>query len=122
MEFFIRQNSTTPILKLQLIDDGKNDISSFNDQLENAVITFEMSDSVTDEPFVLNGQCNITMRNQKYNQTTTEYYIIYNFTSDQTARVGKYEGKVNIQFRDTDLNPTNTLILPVREKLYINIF
>ena len=122
MEFFIRQNSTTPILKLQLIDDGKNDMSSFNDQLENAVITFEMSDSVTDEPFVLNGQCNITMRNQKYNQTTTEYYIIYNFTSDQTARVGKYEGKVNVQFRDTDLNPTNTLILPVREKLYINIF
>lgn len=122
MEFFIRQNSTTPILKLQLIDDGKNDMSSFNDQLENAVITFEMSDSVTDEPFVLNGQCNITTRNHKYNQTTTEYYIIYNFTSDQTVRVGKYEGKINIQFRDTSLNPTNTLILPVREKLYINIF
>ena len=44
MEFFIRQGSTDPILKMRLIDDGKNDKSSFNDLLENSDITFEMVD------------------------------------------------------------------------------
>jgi len=39
MEFFIRQGASDPILKLRMIDDGKNDKSSFNDLLENATIT-----------------------------------------------------------------------------------
>lgn len=122
MEFFIRQGSTTPILKLQLIDDGKNDMSSFNDQLENAVIRFEMSDSTTNEPFILDAPCYLTTKTELYNQTTTSYYIVYNFNCEQTRSVGKYEGKITIYFRDTNLNSTGTLILPVREKLYINIF
>jgi hypothetical protein len=122
MEFFIRQGASDPILKLELIDDGKNDMSSFNDLLENADIRFEMSDSVTQEPEILDGLCLVTTRTKLYHQTTTEYYITYRFTSEQTSKIGKYEGKVIVQFRDTDLIPTSKLILPVREKLYINIF
>ena len=49
MEFFIRQGATEPILKMRLIDDGKNDKSSFNDMLENSDITFEMFDVKTEE-------------------------------------------------------------------------
>ena len=33
MEFFIRQGSSDPILKLRLLDDGKNDKTSFNGKL-----------------------------------------------------------------------------------------
>jgi hypothetical protein len=121
MEFFIRQGATDPILKLKLIDDGKNDKSSFNDLLENADITFEMSDVKTGEPFILGSQCNITTRTKKYNQTTDEYYIVYRFTEQQTSQVGRFEGKVTVQFLDTDSNPTNKLILPIKEKLFINI-
>jgi hypothetical protein len=36
MEFFIRQGASDPILKLRMIDDGKNDKSSFNDLLETS--------------------------------------------------------------------------------------
>jgi hypothetical protein len=122
MEFFIRQGASDPILKLELIDDGKNDMSSFNDILENADIRFEMSDSVTQEPEILDGLCLVTTRTKLYHQTTTEYYITYRFTSEQTSKIGKYEGKVIVQFRDINLIPTSKLILPVREKLYINIF
>jgi len=122
MEFFIRQGASDPILKMRMIDDGKNDKSSFNDLLENAEITFDMYDSKTGEPIILGSPCYITTRTKLYNQTTDEYYIVYRFTSEQTANVGKFEGKVNVQFRDVSLNPTNLLILPVKEKLYINIF
>ena len=122
MEFFIRQGASDPILKMKMIDDGKNDKSSFNDLLENALITFDMYDNKTGEPIILSANCNITTRTKLYNQTTDEYYIVYRFTSEQTTNVGKFEGKINIQFRDVNLNSTNLLILPVKEKLYINIF
>jgi hypothetical protein len=122
MEFYIRQGSSEPILKLRLIDDGKNDKSSFNDRLENCDITFDMYDIENGEPEILNSACQITTRDKKYNQTTEEYYIVHQFTEAQTARLGKYEGKVTIQFLDTNLNPTTKLILPIKEKLFITIF
>jgi hypothetical protein len=122
MEFQIRQGASDPILKLRIIQDGKNDKSSFNDMLETALITFEMIDSVTGEYEILGQSCDLALRTKLFNQKTDEYYITYRFTEQQTSKIGKYEGKVIVQFRDTDLNPTAKLILPVKEKLYINIF
>ena len=121
MEFFIRQGATDPILKMRLIDDGKNDKSSFNDLLESSDITFEMFDVRTEEYYVLNGQCSLTIRTKKYDQTTDEYYITYRFTKDNTSIKGRYEGIINIQFLDESSNPTNKLIVPIKEKLFINI-
>lgn len=122
MEFFIRQGASDPILKMRLIDDGKNDKSSFNDMLENSNITFEMYDINSGEAVILNAQGSVTTRTKHYNQTTDEFYIVFRFTEQQTSEIGKFEGKINVQFLDTDLNPTTKLILPVKEKLYINIF
>jgi len=122
MEFFIRQGASDPILKMRMIDDGKNDKSSFNDLLENANITFDMFKIEDGEPEILSSTCYITTRDKKYNQTTDEYYITHRFKESQTANMGKYEGKITVQFLDTNLNPTTKLILPVKEKLFITIF
>jgi hypothetical protein len=122
MEFTIRQGASEPILKLRLIQDGKNDKTSFNDDLENALITFEMFNVETGEYVILGGECSLVYRTKLYNQTRDEYYITYRFTEEQTSNIGKYEGRVNVQFRDTDLEPTTKLIVPIREKLFINIF
>lgn len=121
MDFFIRQGATDPILKMRLIDDGKNDKSSFNELLENSDITFEMSDTKTGIPYILNAPCSLALRTKKYNQTTDEYYIVYRFTELQTSETGKFEGKFIIQFLDTGQNNTTKLIVPIRDKLYINI-
>lgn len=121
MEFFIRKDSTEPILKLKLVDDGKNDKSSFNDMLENASIIFDMLDIKTQEYKILNGVCNITTRTKKFDNTTDEYYITYRFQSNETSTLGRYEGIVTIQFYDSVSSPTTKLILPIKEKLYINI-
>lgn len=121
MEFFIRQGATDPILKLRLIDDGKNDKSSFNDLLENSNITFEMFDIKTGTYSILNAECFVTSRIKKFDNSNDEYYIIYRFTSSQTSETGRYEGKFNIQFMDTNSNPTSKLILPIKEKLFVNI-
>lgn len=121
MEFFIRQGASDPILKLKLIDDGKNNKSSFNEQLLSSEITFEMFNVKTNEYVVLNGQCLLTNRIKKYIQTTEEYYITYRFTSEQTSVKGRYEGTINVQFLDSNLVETNKLILPIQEKLFINV-
>jgi hypothetical protein len=106
---------------MRLIDDGKNDKSSFNDMLENSDITFEMFDVTTEEYYILNGPCLLTTRTKKYNQTTDEYYITYRFTEENTSNKGRFEGVINIQFLDTEGNPTTKLITPISEKLFINI-
>ena len=121
MDFFIRQGATDPILKMRLIDDGKNDKSSFNELLENSYITFEMEDVETEMMAILNAECSLALRVKKYNQTTDEYYIVYRFTEEQTSELGKFEGKFNIQFMDSEQNPTTKLIVPIQEKLFINI-
>ena len=62
MEFQIRQGASEPILKLRMIQDGKNDKSSFNDMLETALIPFEMFDSVTGEYVILGESCDLVLR------------------------------------------------------------
>ena len=44
MEFFVRKNSNEPILKMQLIQDGRSDFKNFHDKLANADIRFSMRD------------------------------------------------------------------------------
>ena len=34
MDFYIRKNATEPILKMKVIQDGKNDYQNFHDQLD----------------------------------------------------------------------------------------
>jgi hypothetical protein len=116
MEFFIRQGATDPILKMRLIDDGRNDKSSFNDTLETATITFEMKDVKTDEYQILDSPCSTVLRTKKYGFQTDEIYITHRFSKQQTATIGRFEGKININFADDNL-----LIVPIKEKLFINI-
>jgi len=80
-----------------------------------------MSDVKNNIPVILGAECQLTLRVKKYQSTTDEYYIVYRFTEEQTAEVGKFEGKFTIQFTDENQIPTTKLIVPIREKLFINI-
>jgi len=121
MEFFIRKGSNQPILKLKLIDDGLNDKSSFNSMLENSDITLDMFNVKTGEYQILNGVCNLTTRIKKFNYVTDEYFIVYQFSEEDTSKIGRYEGIITIQFNDTNLDIINKLILPIKEKMFINV-
>lgn len=121
MEFFIRQGASDPILKMRMIDDGKNDKSQFNDLVENAEITFDMIDIKTGNPVIYGAECDLVNRVKKGHYINDEYYITYRFTEEQTTDSGRFEGKITIHFNDGNGNNTTKLILPIREKLYINI-
>ena len=46
MEFFINKNSTLPYLKMELVNDGRNDFRKFYEKIQNATIKFNMYDTV----------------------------------------------------------------------------
>jgi hypothetical protein len=46
-----------------------------------------------------------------------EFYLVYQFTSKQTSAAGRFVGQFEIQF----LDGSGTLIVPIREELFINV-
>lgn len=121
MEFYIRKGATDPKIKMKMVDDGRNDRKTINDLLESSKITFNMTDIDNNRPVIINGNAYLTIKRQRLNQEIDEYCLTYQFTSTETAKEGRYEGVFTIQFLDTDLNVTSKLIVPIREKLYINV-
>ena len=58
---------------------------------------------------------NYSTKKQKIIYDRQKYYIYYQFTSQDTKKTGRYEGQ--FLFR----NEEGVLILPIRERLFINI-
>ena len=119
MEFFINKNSTLPILKMELVNDGRNDFRNFYEKIQNATITFTMSDVETKVKRISCSPAFLEMMisNNCEQTETPSYYITYQFTEQQTSRDGRYNGYFTITF----LDGTGTLIAPIRDELYINV-
>lgn len=121
MVFTIRQFSQLPTLKMRLYRDGRNDYNRFEELLENSVITFAMKDEATGIYKVANKAANIVLRDPCDVNSKKEYYITYDFTSEDTEKPGIYIGEFKIIFLDTNLQPNGELIAPISEQLYIHV-
>ena len=119
MEFFINKNSTLPKLKMELVNDGRNDFRKFYEKIQNATITFTMYDVETKVKRIACSSAHIEMvvANDCANTEIPTYYITYQFSEFQTSRSGRYNGYFTITF----LDGTGTLIAPIRDELYINV-
>ena len=119
MEFFINKNSTLPKLKMELVNDGRNNFREFYEKVQNALIKFTMYDVETNVKKIANAKASIQLKdpNCSIGGDKPEYYIVYKFTSTDTKRGGRYSG----QFTLTFLDGTGTLIAPIRDDLYINV-
>lgn len=120
MIFQINQNSTLPILQMELINDTKLDFNKFNDCIQNAVITFCVTNTETGAKIVGNKPALCTV---KYNPSLDglvgeeEYLLAYQFTERETRNPGIYVGQFTITF----LDGYGTLIVPIKEELFIHI-
>ena len=115
MEFFIVQNSTLPVLKMELDFNGKSSMEEFNSIIENSSIFFSMKNAVDGNYKILNKKAGFTNKVFIEPNSKVEYYIYYKFNLRDTNKVGRYEGEFVF------INDDGTLILPIKEKLYINI-
>jgi hypothetical protein len=117
MEFSINKNSTLPILKLELIQDGRNDFYKFHEKVQNANIYFSMTDVVTGVKRIAKKLTGIEQVEPASDCVGDEFYLIYQFTERDTSVGGRYVGQFEIDF----LDGTGTLLVPIREELFINI-
>jgi hypothetical protein len=119
MEFFINKNSTLPKLKMELVNDGRNNFRKFYEKIQNATITFTMYDVDTRVKRIACSSASLEMvvANDCLNTETPTYYIAFQFSELQTSKSGRYNGSFTITF----LDGTGTLIAPIRDELYINV-
>ena len=121
MIFTIRQNSKLPSLRMRLYRDGRNDYNHFEDLLENSVITFAMKDEKTGIYKVANKEANIILKNPCDINSKKEYYIVYDFTTDDSNKPGIYLGQFKVTFLNDCMQTNGDLIVPISEELYIHV-
>ena len=114
MEFFIKRNATLPVLKMQVVKDGRAGYLQLNEDLEVSTIFFSMVDVETGIPKIVSAPCYIVPLILPEG-ATPEYYIYFQFTERDTNTPGRYLGQFIIK------NDEGNLILPIREELYINV-
>ena len=114
MEFFIKKNATLPVLKMQVVKDGRSDYISFMESLVVSTIYFTMIDIETGIPKIVSAPADIVALTLPAG-ATPEYYIYFKFTARDTNTVGRYQGQFLIK------NAEGDLIVPIREELYINV-
>ena len=115
MEFFIKKNATLPVLKLQVVKDGRSDYDNFMKNIELSAIFFSMVDVETGIPKISTRPAGFVEKLFEGPNAQPEYYIYYQFTNKDTNRVGRYEGQFMLRSDD------GVLILPIRETLFINV-
>mgnify|MGYP001546280878 FL=1 len=114
MEFYIKKGATLPLLKMQVVKDGRSDYKSFMEDLETSTIYFSMKN--VDDGFIKIASASADIVPLILPEgSDPEYYVYFKFTSRDTDEVGRYEGQFLVQNDDGDL------ILPIRDRLFINI-
>lgn len=121
MVFSIRQNSTLPLLKMRVFNDWRHKNTDLTDDLENATITFAMKDMKTGIFKVANKTGRIELKTPSTENSKKEYYIVYEFTENDTDTAGTFLGQFKIHFFDEEAQPTGSLIVPIAEELQIHV-
>lgn len=115
MEFFIKKNATLPILKINVIKDGRSDYNRSMKFLSETDVFFSMVDTATNIPRITTRPAGLMSKLAPSTASTSDYYVYYQFTPFDTKKVGRYKGQ--FLFRDD----TGILILPLNEEIYINV-
>ena len=117
MNFHINKDATLPILKMELIKDGRYSFREFHDKLQNSNMFFTMADINTGVKKIGKKPAKCILKSEYNGCEDEEYYISYQFSTKDTAKPGTYIGKFIIEF----LDGSGTLIVPIREELIINV-
>lgn len=123
MDFYIRQNSVLPTLRMELIEDGRHDFNKFHELIQNSTITFTMTNKDTGVVKVAKAPAYIKLR--EGGGCVGQYVICFDWRKHDTKEKGVFKGLFEINFgevkNDEYTYPTGNLIMPIREELNITI-
>jgi len=113
MNFYINKNATLPLLKMELIQDGRHNFRDFHELIQNSNIFFSMTDVDTGVKKICRQPAGCALKPDACEEE--EYYITYQFSTRETNKGGVYIGQFELEF----LDGSGTLIVPIREELRI---
>ena len=117
MDFFINKGATLPILKLELVKDGRNDYKKFHEMIQNSDIYFTMSEVETGIKKIGKKPALCLVKETDQDCVGEEYYLAYQFSEKETKKAGTYRGQFIIEF----LDGSGKLIVPIREELFVHV-
>ena len=124
-EFYINKDSLLPVLRMELIKDGRYNFRNVYYMIQNADVKFSMTNVNTGENKVLNAPCYIVENNET--SCEDDFIIVHEWKKREINETGTFKGTFEITFGDdlTDENGTvfnsGNLIMPIREDLIIII-
>lgn len=112
--FYINKDSTLPLLKMELIQDGRNNYNNFFELFQNGEeILFNMINVETGVVKIANGKAFPLLKNEE--GCVEEYYICYQWKKRDTMIPGKYKGQFTFKINNENL------IVPIQDDLIIYI-
>lgn len=126
-EFYIRKGSVNPVLRMEVINDGRYDFKKalIEDALQDCNVTFSMKDSETGILKVSKQPAAIV--DAKMEGCEEKFILEYQWTERDTKKEGIYEAWFNIDFLgdlvsgDGTVFPAGSMIVPIQEDLLIYV-
>lgn len=126
MEFIIKKGSVNPVLRMELIKDGRYDFkkSMIDNAIQDSVVKFYMKDVETDLLKVAKADADIVLAQEE--GCEEKYILQYKWKERDTKKEGTYEGWFEINFngnlKEEGVDyPSGKMIVPIQEKLQIVI-
>ena len=126
-EFFINKDSLNPVLRMELISDGKYDYKKsliYNNAIQNASVTFSMRN-------IENGILKVSKAKAEVVTATdsgceSKNIIQYSWKKRDVNEAGTYKGWFEIKFNgdiyeDGIQYPSGNLIVPIEDELISHI-
>lgn len=126
-EFYINSGSILPVLRMELINDGKYDYMKsdvIGKALQDAKVTFTMKNVDSEILKISNAKCNIVLAEDT--GCEEKYVIEYRWKERDTKEKGIYQGWFTIDFNGNISEegvsfPEGRMITPISEDLIIYI-
>lgn len=124
MYFCLTKGSTLPNLRMEVINDGRNDFRKCYLALQAATVTFSMTNMETGIKKIANAKAYVV---EKESTICEEAYAIeYRWNKRDTNTAGEYIGQFKITFDDNITMdgmtfPNGEMIVPIAEDLIISI-
>lgn len=126
MEFIIKKGSVNPVLRMELIKDGRYDFkkSMIDNAIQDSVVKFYMKDVETGLLKVAKADADIVLAQEE--GCEEKYILQYKWKERDTKKEGTYEGWFEINFngnlKEEGVDyPSGKMIVPIQEKLQIII-
>ena len=115
MNFYIKKNSTLPVLTVEITVDEGTTFRTTNDSFSSSTITFSMRDEDSDIYKIIDKTVTIKEKYTTGDSPFKSYFLETQFTKKETKSIGSFIGEFKI------VNDSGTEILPIKEEIKISI-